>query len=75
MHMLKSINNGILKTSFAARMVLRAAIIGVATLIAYQFLPHDSYYTSILLIVVALFVGASWWREDEKGSWRTRNRP
>ena len=74
MTMFKSINNAILKTSFAARMLLRAALIGVATVAVYQYLPHDSYYTSILLIVVALFVGASWWREDEKGSWRARNR-
>ena len=75
MQVLRSINTAILKTSFAVRLILRAVIIGVATVMIYRFLPHDSYYTSIMLIIVAVFVGASWWREEEKGSWRARNRP
>ena len=71
--LLASANNAILRTSFGARLLLRSSIVGVATLISYQFFPKDSYYSLVMLLAVAGIVGGLWWRKDEKGLWQGRN--
>ncbi|PSH70116.1 hypothetical protein CU102_03180 [Phyllobacterium brassicacearum] len=70
MELLVSANNAIIRTSFLARLLLRGLIVGVATLISYQFFPKDSYYLFVILLCVAAIVGGLWWRNDETGLWQ-----
>ena len=64
-----SANNAIMRMSFMARLLLRCAIVGVATLVSYQFFSKDSYYLFVTLLCVAAIVGGLWWRKDETGLW------
>ncbi|MEK1889963.1 MAG: hypothetical protein AAAB35_20850 [Phyllobacterium sp.] len=70
MELLVSTNNAILRTSFGARLLLRGLIVGVATLISYQFFAKGSYYSLVMLLAVACIVGGLWWRKDETGLWQ-----
>ena len=72
MELLESANNAILRTSFGMRLMLRGLIVGVATLVAYQFFSKDSSYLVITLLAVSGIVGGLWWREDETGLWQGR---